>query len=624
MNTSETSSTPSVLKAACTVSAAALMLGVSQAATVGLHFQPDWTTSAPQYTGFQVTATAFGVPAASWQNLTPLPTGYSNPDNPGPYTLSETISTTTTTNGLHALPNGTLSLTWSATAANTSGFGDASNGGSYGGNHPHRGEQEVLYGFLRDDAFIYTSPNSQIPYSVQITGLKSLFTNTPYVIELIATTDSGTAFTNAIVTAASGTQKLTYTATRASLGILGGYSSVSTPISDDALTISGAPALKDGSTNDLASTIAGIILTDKPVITFAATPPAGPVTNGGPVSLAVTAIGVPPLSYQWRFNGQPISGATSASYTVANLSPATAGFYDVIVANAYGSATNPPVPVSADILLAPQGGLLADSKTQGTPHAAWNNGATWAATSGTHSGVVSFNADQANAITIPGEADLTGDTTGTISLWVKSSGADTAYGFHGDVLIEQGRGAFRLVEEDANQSDAGSISVQAGDAHFSSNATISDGNWHQAVLTYDQSGNGNVTLYVDGVLDTQTTVDAWSWQTGVPFNLGWINDSYWELFNGQLDDVRIYSRMLTDSEVSQLYTSGAVIDPTTLQLRLDFGTAPASGLALFWNNGGGLQSATTPGGPYTSVANTSSPYGFLQPAAPVDFYRTKQ
>src|SRR5437016_2377957 len=120
-------------KVACTVSAAALMLGVSQAATIGLNFQCDWTSTNPAYTGQHVTAAAFGIPPSGWESLLPLPTGYS-PDNnapqfagnPGPYTNSEVINTTSNTNGLHPLPQGSLSLTWGASAANTSGFGDAS------------------------------------------------------------------------------------------------------------------------------------------------------------------------------------------------------------------------------------------------------------------------------------------------------------------------------------------------------------------------------------------------------------------------------------------------------------------------------------------------------------------
>jgi hypothetical protein len=62
-------------KLACTVSAAALMLGVSSAATIGLHFQDSYCASTP-YSGFPVTMTAFGIASSGWENLTPMPSGY--------------------------------------------------------------------------------------------------------------------------------------------------------------------------------------------------------------------------------------------------------------------------------------------------------------------------------------------------------------------------------------------------------------------------------------------------------------------------------------------------------------------------------------------------------------------
>ena len=43
MNTENPATNRPTMRAVCTVSAAALMLGASQAATVGLHFQPDWS-----------------------------------------------------------------------------------------------------------------------------------------------------------------------------------------------------------------------------------------------------------------------------------------------------------------------------------------------------------------------------------------------------------------------------------------------------------------------------------------------------------------------------------------------------------------------------------------------------
>jgi hypothetical protein len=54
----------------------------------------------------------------------------------------------------------------------------------------------------------------------------------------------------------------------------------------------------------------------------------------------VGASGATPLSYQWRFNGGNISGATASSYTKSNVQAANAGSYSVIVTNAYGSANS--------------------------------------------------------------------------------------------------------------------------------------------------------------------------------------------------------------------------------------------------------------------------------------------
>src|SRR4051812_25068231 len=89
-----------------TVSAAALMLGVSHAATVGFNLQTDYCGFSAAYRN-NVTAAAFGIPTTGWENLTPMMTGNGDfpCDQPG-YTLSEVINTTSSAGGLNPLPNG--------------------------------------------------------------------------------------------------------------------------------------------------------------------------------------------------------------------------------------------------------------------------------------------------------------------------------------------------------------------------------------------------------------------------------------------------------------------------------------------------------------------------------------
>ncbi len=65
------------------------------------------------------------------------------------------------------------------------------------------------------------------------------------------------------------------------------------------------------------------------------------VNLGQPATFSVAATGTPPLTYQWRENGAPINGATSASYTTQ---PTVAGdngdTFSVTVSNPAGSQTS--------------------------------------------------------------------------------------------------------------------------------------------------------------------------------------------------------------------------------------------------------------------------------------------
>ena len=73
---------------------------------------------------------------------------------------------------------------------------------------------------------------------------------------------------------------------------------------------------------------------------IASHPQSQAVNSGSPVVFAVTARGLPPLSYQWFFNGQPISAATTHTLTLPSVSSPHVGDYKVQVSNNYGSFTS--------------------------------------------------------------------------------------------------------------------------------------------------------------------------------------------------------------------------------------------------------------------------------------------
>mgnify|MGYP002623236090 CR=1 FL=1 len=58
------------------------------------------------------------------------------------------------------------------------------------------------------------------------------------------------------------------------------------------------------------------------------------------VVFTVEASGTAPLSYQWRYNGGTIPGATESSYTRLNVQPSDNGDYSVVITNIAGSATS--------------------------------------------------------------------------------------------------------------------------------------------------------------------------------------------------------------------------------------------------------------------------------------------
>jgi hypothetical protein len=77
---------------------------------------------------------------------------------------------------------------------------------------------------------------------------------------------------------------------------------------------------------------------DVPTIT--SQPQSQHVDAGNEGTLSVTADGVPPLSYQWFFNGKAITGATHSAYQIPNCQWGNSGDYSVIVSSISGSVAS--------------------------------------------------------------------------------------------------------------------------------------------------------------------------------------------------------------------------------------------------------------------------------------------
>lgn len=117
-------------------------------------------------------------------------------------------------------------------------------------------------------------------------------------------------------------------------------------------------------------------------------------------------------------------------------------------------------------------------------------------------------------------------------------------------------GSFMGFQFNANPGGSTWISVQE---------RLSAGKWYHIAGTFD--GN-NIICYLNGVEKQKGKIAAISGGTGRLFigQDGWVN-----VFNGIIDEVRIYDRALSEDEIQQNYKS-------TLQLAV----APENKLAVIW------------------------------------------
>jgi hypothetical protein len=96
-----------------------------------------------------------------------------------------------------------------------------------------------------------------------------------------------------------------------------------------------------------------------------------------------------------------------------------------------------------------------------------------------------------------------------------------------------------------------------------SNDVIATNNWYHIVVTWDR--DTSVMMYVNGILQTDMkSISAWS-TTSVggdathPFHIGQIGNpgSYSGFyFDGRIDEVALWNRLLTQEDVTALYNNG--------------------------------------------------------------------
>ena len=145
-----------------------------------------------------------------------------------------------------------------------------------------------------------------------------------------------------------------------------------------------------------------------------------------------------------------------------------------------------------------------------------------------------------------------------ITYWFKTNSSSTANAMLGKLNTTANDGYWIV-------SSAGMIRFNITNASGSSRvdtlgASYNDGAWHHLVAMRRMEGT-NLSIYIDGRIENSRSVTARgvdSLPSKSNFTLGqpgrFAQAPYY--YNGSLDDVRVYSRNLSDSEIYQMYTAG--------------------------------------------------------------------
>ncbi|MEO7100216.1 MAG: cellulase family glycosylhydrolase, partial [Luteolibacter sp.] len=270
-----------------------------------------------------------------------------------------------------------------------------------------------------------------------------------------------------------------------------------------------------------------------------------------------------------------IGTTNTLSYIDTNVANGTAYYYVVSAVNSVGEGTA-SVEASAtptDLgALYPFEGNALDVSGRG------NHGTV---TSVTYvAGKVGSQAAQfsgsSSSVTIP--PSVTDDFTA--ALWVKTT--DTAGGagaqwWSGKGLVdgEIGGGGADWGTSIVNGKFVLGIGSGGGDTTVASSVNINDGTWHHLAATRNNT-SGAMKVYVDGVLSGSGTGPTGSRTWPTILRIGGLQPGY-NYLNGTIDDVRLYKRILTASEITEV----AAIPQAPLQAwrQAHFATTENSGPA---------------------------------------------
>jgi hypothetical protein len=171
-----------------------------------------------------------------------------------------------------------------------------------------------------------------------------------------------------------------------------------------------------------------------------------------------------------------------------------------------------------------------------------NSGASWT-TAGKFGKALSFNGSS-GLVSIADAASLDFTSAMTIEAWVRPTTRS-----NWDTVVMKGYGstgrAYALYAGDKNGRPAASVRISSSERSTAGSSALALNTWSHVAMTY---GGGRLRVYVNGVQVASSSVTGSIRTSSDPVTIG--GSTVWgRWFAGQIDEVRIYNRALSQTEI---------------------------------------------------------------------------
>ncbi len=294
-----------------------------------------------------------------------------------------------------------------------------------------------------------------------------------------------------------------------------------------------------------------------------------------------------PVTFQWYKDSALVTGATNTDVLLTNLSTNSAGNYRLVVNSSSGSITSSP----AILAVLPGGNITnglavylnLDDNISGQAGTAVNGTAVGGSgsppvpkyTTGRigNAAVFDNNGDPGWLPFTPtdwgislGDLETIYSNSFSFSLWINEANNNNNLALFGNKDWTVGGNIGWVVAPHNNV--VLNYYAAGGPRRDLGGVNILDSQWHHVAEDFDRDAN-TVYVYVDGNRVSLASLSATGWESFAPTNFGYHSTLIGGSGNGAysgagaVDDVGIWSRMLSANEILSIYSQGVANQPLT-------------------------------------------------------------